>query len=67
MPEERFEEILDMKEAQLYFFPQLCLDYAKYPRLFEMRCRDGKIVKLPALVNLTIHVKQRIMTAHRMV
>ena len=42
MPEEIFEEILDMKEAQLYFFPQLCLDYDKYPRRFEMRCRDGK-------------------------
>lgn len=66
MPEERFEEILDMNEAQVYFFPQLCLDYDKYPRLCEMRCRDGKIVKLPSLVNLTIHIKQRNMTAHRM-
>ena len=64
MSREKFGEVLDMKDAEVYFSPQMRLDYDKYPRLFEMKNKEGRIVKLPALLNLRIAAKERMITAN---
>ena len=38
------------------------LEYDKYPQLVEMENKSGKIVKLPALLNLRITTEERMMT-----
>jgi len=64
MSREKLEKVLDLKDAEVYFFPQMRLDYDKYPQLFEMKNKDGWIVKLPAMLNLRIAAKERMMTAY---
>jgi hypothetical protein len=64
MSREKLEKVLDLKDAEVYFFPQMRLDYDKYPQLFEKKNKDERIVKLPAMLNLRMAAKERMMTAY---
>jgi hypothetical protein len=64
MTQEKLGKVLELNDPEVYFFPQMRLDYDKYPQLFEMKNGNGRIVKLPALLNLRITATERMMTAN---
>ena len=64
LSKEKFSAVLDMKEADRYFFPQMRLEYDKYPRLFEMKARDGKIVRMPSVLDLRKSAKERMLVCN---
>jgi hypothetical protein len=64
LSKEKFAAVLDLNEADRYFFPQMRLEYDKYPQLFEMKSRDGKTVRMPSILDLRKAAKERMLTCN---